>query len=425
MTCEAYEALLVRHIAGEATPEEEAEMHRHEAGCPACAAQRAALDGTDADLRTLAEEIPPMPEGLHTRWAGRFAQPEPDAAADEPMTQRKHRNWWRGIAVAAALVFVVGGAIMTKDSLNPRGTAAVSGAAARKTADSTYGGVYDGGAPAPNLSLNSYQAAGGVETEEAMVYDFEEEIEEEPEFAPAEETPETGSAREKKIIRNVSLSMTTRAFEESLSALRQGCENAGGWIAQEAVSTNYSGLRTASLTLRIPAEQLDSFLSAADSAAQITSRMVTASDVTDSYYDTKSRLESERVLLARLQALAVEAADLSDLLELESKISETQYTIDRLEGSLRSTDRQVSDSTVSITLREEAKAEAVQNEQLSLGDRISHAFSVGLEWLGEALTDLCLFLVAALPFLLIIAVLIAAAVLIRRGRKRKDGKAKQ
>ena len=115
---------------------------------------------------------------------------------------------------------------------------------------------------------------------------------------------------------------------------------------------NATGLRTAYLTLRIPQSALDAYIAGTEGLGRITSRSESAQDVTESYQDTAARLETQKALLARLQALITESADLSDLLELESQIADTQYQIDRLQASLNSTDRQVSYSTVNITLKD-------------------------------------------------------------------------
>ena len=86
-------------------------------------------------------------------------------------------------------------------------------------------------------------------------------------------------------------------------------------------------------------EQLDDYFSGTSGLGRVISREESATDVTESYYDTQARLETQQALMARLQALVTDAADLSDLLTLESQIAETQYQIDRLQSSLNSTDR--------------------------------------------------------------------------------------
>ena len=101
--------------------------------------------------------------------------------------------------------------------------------------------------------------------------------------------------------------------------------------------------------------------------------------------------------MARLQALVTDAASLSDLLELESKIADTQYYIDSLQSSLNSTDRQVDYATVDITLREE-KPSAVTEEDISLMERLGLAMEAGLEAFGLFLEGIAIFAVSALPF---------------------------
>ena len=233
-------------------------------------------------------------------------------------------------------------------------------------------------------------------------------------------TAENGdpAIQEKKIIRTASLSITTSAFDDSLATLRSLCETSGGWVAYASESSG-STRRTASLTLRIPAAQLDAFLEGAGGAGRVTRREESADDVTESYYDTKARLETQQALMARLQALVTDAADLSDLLALESQIADTQYQIDSLQARLNSTDRQVSYATVDVTLREETASSDITDGEKSLGQRILSALETGLEAFLDFLSDMAVFLASALPFILLVAVVWIAVKLIRRSIKRR------
>ena len=53
--------------------------------------------------------------------------------------------------------------------------------------------------------------------------------------------------------------------------------------------------------------------------------------------------------MERLQALMSETATLSELLELESAIADTQYTLDSLQSQLNQTDDQVAYATVDVS----------------------------------------------------------------------------
>jgi len=324
------------------------------------------------EVAALNEDVPPMPEDFHQGWMKKV---------EDDMASKQKKNLGpmltRILSAAAALVFVVGGALMAQENLDKSGGTGVNGAAQYSrsySASEAYDG-YDSGEGEMLYGMNSVMLTSDRSAVE--------------ESAPA--------AVEKKIIRTASMTIATQEWDDSLDALKSLCADMGGWIASASESTASSGLRTAYLTLRVPSEQLDAFLESSGGAGRVTRRDESATDVTESYQDTRARLENQKALMARLQALVTDAASLSDLLELESKIADTQYYIDSLQSSLNSTDRQVDYATVDITLREE-KPSAVTEEDISLMERLGLAMEAGLEAFGLFLEGIAIFAVSALPF---------------------------
>jgi hypothetical protein len=225
-------------------------------------------------------------------------------------------------------------------------------------------------------------------------------------------------AQDKKIIRTVSVTLGTQRYDESVAALRAACDEAGGWIENSSESASSSTeRRTISLTLRIPSDGLDAFLTELSGAGRMIRRTESAEDVTSDYQDTQARLDTQKALMARLQALVTTAADLSDLLALESQIADTQYAIDTLQASLNVTDRQVSYATVDVSLREEKSSDAAQDTELTLGDRVLSALKSGWEVFTGFLGDAAVFLMAALPFLAVTAAVVVIAAIIRKRKK--------
>ena len=354
-------------------------------------------------LAGLNEEVPPMPETLHAAWMQKVEDDMEDTRIEKTRTRK---TLTRFLSLAAAMVFVVGGTLLTRDELylqsgstrDSGNTKTIELKGARQTATDSY----DAGA----AYANSYDFTADEEAAPMML---------------ARSTSNTAAAptqTDKKIIRTASLTIATQHFEDSLNALKAACEGQGGWIESASESTNsYSGLRTAYLTLRVPQDSLDSYLDGTADLGRITSRSESAQDVTASYQDTAARLETQLALMARLQALITESADLSDLLALESQIADTQYQIDRLQSSLNSTDRQVSYATVDVTLKEEKVAE-LTDTTVSFGDRLLSAVTVGFGALTDFLQDMAVFLVAALPFIAIVVVaFVIGKIIIRKRRK--------
>ena len=345
-------------------------------------------------LSSLNEEVPPMPENLHGAWMQKVEEDMKNQQAPKFHMPTTVTRW---LSTAAALVFIIGGTLLTRDDLAPASGASMN---QKSAVYSTRTASYDDYAVEESADYE-YGAANGVMLTMARGADAA--------AAPV--------VAEKKIIRTASMTIATQTFEDSLNALKSACEGQNGWIESSSENVNNStGLRTAYLTLRIPQSALDAYIAGTEGLGRITSRSESAQDVTESYQDTAARLETQKALMARLQALITESADLSDLLELESQIADTQYQIDRLQASLNSTDRQVSYSTVNITLKEEKTVE-LTDTTVSLGDRIKSAIVTGINALESFLADMLVFLVAALPFIAIVAVVVIVVKIIRKRRK--------
>ncbi len=354
-------------------------------------------------MSPLNEEVPDMPENFHAQWTALVKE---DAMKQEETRKvAPMRRWTRILSVAAALVFVVGGTLLTKDSLSP----------ARTSAPQSLADSYDYDYDTYTSDVGySEEAGSGVRTmmsgaaNDAM-----------PEAASAKSaSAKSAIAEDKKIIRNVSLTIKTSAYDDSMASLTALLSQYSGYLESSSEYTNNRNLRTASLTLRIPADSLDAFLSNTGELGRITSRNMSSTDVTANYQDTAARLENQKLLLARLQALTDTAGDLSDLLALETQLADTQYNIEQLESALADTDQQVNDATVRVTLNEEAQPD-LRDETVSLGERIRGALSTGWNAFVSFLQDCVVFLTAALPFIAIVAVMAIVIIIVRKAKKRK------
>ena len=102
MTCEEALLLISGHIDNENTPEEEAQLQLHLAQCDQCRQVLQAFLEIDSGIAALEAEPPAM---LHERIMEAVR-------AEAPVKKRKQSFRWAGLAVAAALVVVIGMASM-------------------------------------------------------------------------------------------------------------------------------------------------------------------------------------------------------------------------------------------------------------------------------------------------------------------------
>ena len=405
MDCKEFSTLLDAYRDGSLSETEADRMREHAAACPDCAARLALLN----DARRMDEDIE-VPESFSSSWRRMIR--EEDTMEDKKVKKLPWKAW---IAAAAVLVFVLGGTALTRDSMPARSRlsneaaknavssapAAGLGSASRRSADN---GMYSDTAEMPML-MAAYED-----------YDYDAAVMEEA----AEDT--AGAAQQEKIIRSASFTVKTTNYDADLESLQNLAKEMGGRVEYLSANGDASSgqTRSASLTLRIPSQRLDEFLAGAEGIGNVTSMTQEMQDVSDSYYDVKTRLETQQKKLERLQSMFEAAADVSDLIEIESAIADAQYYIDRYTSQLKSYDGKVDYSTVRATVKE---ARVTELKQVTLGQRIAEGFKDSLESGAEFLEDMVIFLVSALPWLVAVGVLaLAVRLIVKKARKNTKGK---
>ena len=227
----------------------------------------------------------------------------------------------------------------------------------------------------------------------------------------------------RKLIRDVNMSVEARDFDGVLSQITDKVRELGGYVESSDVSgisvNSYGGSqqRYADIRARIPADRLDRFVETVESAGNVTSKQEQVTDVTLRYSDVQSRKKSMEIEQERLWALLEKAESLDAVVALEARLSEIRYELESYTSQLRLYDNQVDYSTVSINMREVKDLTPTAPD--SIGTRIQKGFNRSLNNLGEAGTDLIVWIASNSPILLVLAVIIAAVVLFVRGLSRR------
>ena len=220
--------------------------------------------------------------------------------------------------------------------------------------------------------------------------------------------------REAKLIYTASMELETTEFDQAVAALDALVADAKGYYQDRSV--RQGGYRYGSFTVRVPAAEYDEFCRQAGELCHLLYANASAQDISDSYYDTDSRLQSARAKLARLQELLAKAESMQDIITIESAISDTQWQIDNLSGTLRDYDSLVDYATVNIELREVYQLSDAAQAPLTFGQKLAGSFTSGLRSVGSALEDFAMWLAYSWVWLLVIAA--AAVVILRIARRR-------
>lgn len=233
-----------------------------------------------------------------------------------------------------------------------------------------------------------------------------------PEEAGTEEAGEDGGSdrlENAKMIYTARMEVETTGFDAADADLRTLVEVLGGYFEQAAVHNYGSGYRSGDYTVRIPADQFQAFLDRVGTICHVTYKEEGSENVSEAYYDAESRLVTQQTKLERLQNLLAQAENMEDIITIESAISDTELEIEQLTGTLRHYDSLVDFSTVYITLQEVYQLSNVEEPATSFGSRVGTAFASGWRGFVSTLESLAVALAYGWVWLLLLAVIGAAA----------------
>lgn len=195
-----------------------------------------------------------------------------------------------------------------------------------------------------------------------------------------------------KMVYRANLELESTEFDTATRDIETLVEQLGGYLEEQSVRSYSSGYRYANYTVRIPADRFKSFLDQMGSLCHTVYRTQSAENITEQYYDTESRLQTAQIKLERLQDLLAKADSMADIITLESAISDTEYQIESLSGTLRHYDALTGFSTVTIDLKEVYRLTEVDDAPQTFLQRFASAFRSGLAAFGETLENLVLWL---------------------------------
>ena len=224
---------------------------------------------------------------------------------------------------------------------------------------------------------------------------------------------ESAASFEPDIIRTGYLSLSVDSPSDTADEITGVVEAAGGRIASRSDYTPVDyGQPSSYLEARIPYDVLDATVESIQELGDVQEVSLNSVDVSLQKIDLDARIDVLEAAIERLNELLAEAASTSDLIAVESALSERQAELDSLQSQRDYLSDQTLFATLSISLITPANATPAEPDGFLDGivrgwESILAFFAGTIVWAG-----------ILVPWLGLVAVVAVAIVVVRRLRRR-------
>jgi uncharacterized protein YlbG (UPF0298 family) len=174
-----------------------------------------------------------------------------------------------------------------------------------------------------------------------------------PSYAPG--SGESATVQDQMVIKtgSATVEVPTNTLAERYAKLKALSAEYGGEVFSSSYYESDSG-KTQYVTVKINSKDFDKFTNRLSEIGTVKSFSSSSDDVTQQYIDVTAKLTNLEASRDRLLALYNITANLSDIIALESAISNVQYQIDSTTQQKLYYERQSAKASISVTLSEPA-----------------------------------------------------------------------
>lgn len=172
-----------------------------------------------------------------------------------------------------------------------------------------------------------------------------------PAAAPIENSSDS---IDRKIVKNGSITIQTSTLkgQEKVSLYISELSKKFNAVVEREDQNNWGNQSTISINLRVPAENLESFINSLEgSEFKITNKSLNSTEVTDRYIDHEIRLRNKKELLEKHRELLKKSSKIEDILKINQSIESTTSQIEVVEGQFRYLKKQIAMSSLYIQIQ--------------------------------------------------------------------------
>jgi len=218
------------------------------------------------------------------------------------------------------------------------------------------------------------------------------------------------------VVKTGTISIEIDNYDASEKKVYEIAKNLNGFIASSTASLNPSGKKSGSIVIKVPVDKYDKLIDDISAAGKVASKNINSNDVTEEYIDLESREKTQKELEQRLlKLLAEKTAKLTDVVEVEYKLSSVRQNIESIEGKMKYLSNQASYSTLTVSLYEPSLLETTSGGGFfyELGESVKRGLLGFTNILGVLITVI----IALIP---VIAIVLAVVWIILRIVRKKS-----
>lgn len=232
-------------------------------------------------------------------------------------------------------------------------------------------------------------------------------------------------AANRKLIKNVDMTVETEEFDVLTKKLIDKVEALGGYmekayVSGKSIQASYDSTRSANYTARIPADRLDEFVTEVSNISNVLDKNESVDDVTLNYVDLESKKNTLKIEQERLTSLLEQADSIETIVALESRLTEIRYQLESMESQLRTYDNLVDYATVYLNVQEVERVTPVAPQ--SAIEKMTDGFVNSIYQIGRGMKNFVIGFVIVLPYLVLWGIIILIFILIIKGIIKRNQK---
>lgn len=255
-------------------------------------------------------------------------------------------------------------------------------------------------------------------------------VEEEP--AEEIETESSGQIMQDKLVYTCNIDIQTLEYSETISSIKSKIKKYNGIIESEReYDNNYnwyyddyykcSGTLSNNMTIRIPSEKYDEFLSSLDGEGKIISKESSVENISKQYYEVSTIIESLRIQEERLLSMMDSADTIEDMITVEARLTEVQTQLNQYNTQLSLMDSEVEYSTIYLCVEEVMQYVAEPAKTDTFLDRLWNTITETWEFFWDMLEGLLFFAIRIIPIaIVIVPIIFIVRFFIKRHKNKKQ-----